>query len=856
MKQFSRFLVVGVFNTFLGYCVIFACMYWARMSPEASNVTGYAIGLVASYLLNKNYTFNSRRRQGSEIIRFLVVFIIAYASNLAALSILIHRVGVHEGISQILAGIIYVIASYLMNKHYVFRTNDTHQGGYESLFFMQSIKSETPHYSKPVKARLKSSPIFNRFGSLACTIARINSQPTPSWKEYSLTLIAIIFLFLFLFGPALYAKFYIVEDHLLPEGISRSLLDWLSFIESDIRLFARFRPAYWLYVAMGDLLFGVNPHLWHASIMLWGVITCYLFYIALRKIGADIASSFIFVLLLVLSDSQSWIWLNLIPQETIGMMFSAVAVWAIVLASSHDQPSRWDVLALIAMGLAGLVKESFVILIPALLLLRLTCRKCFSSQSWNESLRSLYAPLAAGTLIFTVEITVVMIILLSKPTGYSANASNLSVTSFDPRQWLQLVSTFELAKPLVWAFGVWIGLLGFYKEINRTHLLVIAVIFAAWLAPQLVLYTNGIHDRYFFPAIVSVAAAIALGLSILWHKQYLRPLWVIGVLLLLPILVNGVKSTTTTVGSLTAETQATDRMIEFLAQNVPANQTILMAGDSGTAYGFEATYALPLYLRLAGSNSPFYLWPLLSKGERSPMHIAASGNNTAFHYPDNLNPTDVGAIIIIDTFVPGLSYQPLIQWLSDTGWREISFTVPYYSFSIPDFKYVKVGESNHKVLLPAPPSNAVPNNRPLIAVDHSLAGIVSVSPLLDAPPWGLERDYAGPGSIVWLGQGDKEGLGGVLSSAREQSVSIDFEATPGPSRPNPRRTVEFSVENSAGQYIQREIYEDGRWKFNIKLQPGANHFRVKILDEAIVPIQPNGDTRHLLALLRRITIRG
>jgi putative flippase GtrA len=32
MKQFFRFLTVGVFNTLLGYCVIFTYLYVANMS--------------------------------------------------------------------------------------------------------------------------------------------------------------------------------------------------------------------------------------------------------------------------------------------------------------------------------------------------------------------------------------------------------------------------------------------------------------------------------------------------------------------------------------------------------------------------------------------------------------------------------------------------------------------------------------------------------------------------------------------------------------------------------------------------------------------------------------------------------
>jgi putative flippase GtrA len=124
LKQFSRFLSVGVFNTLLGYGVIFACMYLASMTPESSNATGYAVGLVASYVLHRKYTFDSKQNRRSEILKFLTAFIVAYASNFAVLVILIHRIGMHEGASQVLAGLVYVAASFIMNKYFVFKISN------------------------------------------------------------------------------------------------------------------------------------------------------------------------------------------------------------------------------------------------------------------------------------------------------------------------------------------------------------------------------------------------------------------------------------------------------------------------------------------------------------------------------------------------------------------------------------------------------------------------------------------------------------------------------------------------------------------------------------------------------------
>lgn len=124
MKQFFRFLTVGVLNTLLGYYVIFTCMYVANMSPESSNVSGYAVGLVASYVLNRKYTFQSKQQRRREIVRFLAAFVIAYAANFAMLIILIHRMNMPKGTSQVFAGFIYVVVSFTMNKHYAFKVSN------------------------------------------------------------------------------------------------------------------------------------------------------------------------------------------------------------------------------------------------------------------------------------------------------------------------------------------------------------------------------------------------------------------------------------------------------------------------------------------------------------------------------------------------------------------------------------------------------------------------------------------------------------------------------------------------------------------------------------------------------------
>jgi len=121
MRLLAKFAAVGVLNTLLGYAVIFGCMYALGMSAVLSNVLGYAVGLVLSFVLNRNFTFRSSSAALPEAVRFVVIFLVAYVANLGVLLLLTQVLGVHDGLSQVIAGVAYFVLSFVLNKHYVFR---------------------------------------------------------------------------------------------------------------------------------------------------------------------------------------------------------------------------------------------------------------------------------------------------------------------------------------------------------------------------------------------------------------------------------------------------------------------------------------------------------------------------------------------------------------------------------------------------------------------------------------------------------------------------------------------------------------------------------------------------------------
>ena len=119
LTQALRFGVVGVANTAIGLGTIYVCLFWLGWSDVPSNVTGYTLGLLQSYVLNRNWTFRSRVRMLPGLLRFLAVFGIAYACNLG-LVLALRRAGVEPTIAHAAGMPVYTLIFFALSRWFVF----------------------------------------------------------------------------------------------------------------------------------------------------------------------------------------------------------------------------------------------------------------------------------------------------------------------------------------------------------------------------------------------------------------------------------------------------------------------------------------------------------------------------------------------------------------------------------------------------------------------------------------------------------------------------------------------------------------------------------------------------------------
>lgn len=116
-----RFLTVGVANTVIGFGIIVLAREALGFAHLTANAIGYAAGLLIGFVLNRTWTFRHTGAAGSALWRFLIVFGVAYAANLAIMSVTIERWSRWPYLSHLAGLVVYTMIFYAGSRFFAFR---------------------------------------------------------------------------------------------------------------------------------------------------------------------------------------------------------------------------------------------------------------------------------------------------------------------------------------------------------------------------------------------------------------------------------------------------------------------------------------------------------------------------------------------------------------------------------------------------------------------------------------------------------------------------------------------------------------------------------------------------------------
>ena len=121
-----RFLLVGILNTLIGCGTMFLLYNLASCSYWISSAANYMVGSIASFFLNKYFTFQNRKRSWKQVAKFalnvIVCYIIAYgmAKPLVFHVLSGQATDIQENVALLVGMCLYTGLNYLGQRFFAF----------------------------------------------------------------------------------------------------------------------------------------------------------------------------------------------------------------------------------------------------------------------------------------------------------------------------------------------------------------------------------------------------------------------------------------------------------------------------------------------------------------------------------------------------------------------------------------------------------------------------------------------------------------------------------------------------------------------------------------------------------------
>lgn len=119
--QLLRFIAVGSLNTLIGFSVILLLSRGLGLHDVLANIGGYAVGACCSYLLNKRFTFDSRKPHRRAAPAFALLIGLCLLINLGVLLLALRVLQWPSVAAQATAVLVYNLLFFLGSKLLVFK---------------------------------------------------------------------------------------------------------------------------------------------------------------------------------------------------------------------------------------------------------------------------------------------------------------------------------------------------------------------------------------------------------------------------------------------------------------------------------------------------------------------------------------------------------------------------------------------------------------------------------------------------------------------------------------------------------------------------------------------------------------
>ena len=443
--------------------------------------------------------------------------------------------------------------------------------------------------------------------------------------------------------------YHLTDDHLVllinsnlsQNNVFQVTANW---IDRDLNI--RFRPVFWIQRVFSIQIFGANFVLLSLLSLTMAVLTSWFLYMFARQVRFGRVSSFLFVLLIFMGK-QAAIWWRLGTAEPIGMFWLSIGLYFMARAifDTGKLGPTYNVLYVLALIIATLSKESFVVLLPAVALWELILCRQHNQLSWAKTIKAHLGKIALLATVCLIELAIVFLKVGTKQIGYAgvdSNSLTLHKIASTVKQ-LFLASNPLLIGMIASVFVVVLTGTIVYDHV-LTHqqpfkslrslleeLFYVVVLVGAYVTSQAVLYAkSGIYEHYLIPGVMGFAFLtiylLAKTEQLITLKALRSGIYVILVIVTLLTLTIDSRVARWDAQAFAASGTSLKRALDVLASNTKSNDAILIVADP--ALDFEDSHSTRRYLTIQASKTNIYIDPIwrLNRADYSPF-LTELGNS-------------------------------------------------------------------------------------------------------------------------------------------------------------------------------------------------------------------------------------
>lgn len=437
---------------------------------------------------------------------------------------------------------------------------------------------------------------------------------------------ALFWLGIFIFSGSIFSGFHLTDDHeivrikndLKTQNTLEVAEKWM---KNDQLSTHRFRPFYFFHRVLETKAFGTNFTIWSIYTAILAILTSFFLFYFLRLLRFPFLESMLFPLL-VLVGPQAAIWWRLGPNETLGIFLLSIALLFLglsIVAKKYENVLK--VLFVMFAILSSLAKESFLLMLPALILLLPYLSHEKENLSYKEALKRNAASMIALAIAFISFLMYVKIFIGTGGTGY-AGVYGFNLKSY-VMAFLQLAKN-DHASIIAFIQIVLVFIFIWKRKIKNERIEILkkalypTVLFFAILIPQVILYAkSGFFERYLVPAALAYAMAVIYLFGQI--KKDNKVIWVGMILLTLFFIVGDARKSLKNAQDFAKEGRNIGNISNIIRLETSQENNFLIVGEP--AANTEWADSINYYIRYELDRKNLYVYPIYKKASYSDFEM-------------------------------------------------------------------------------------------------------------------------------------------------------------------------------------------------------------------------------------------